>query len=75
MQPIEVIAYSGASGEEEPRAVVIGEVRHEVLEVTDRRREPEGRTIQVLLLDGREIVLFCSDPDLEWYLAETPSLP
>jgi hypothetical protein len=69
MERIEVIAYSGASGEEEPRAVILGPERLEIAEITRRWREPDGRYFTVLTTDGRKLALFCAHPELEWFLA------
>jgi len=64
--PIQVIAYSGYQGEQEPRALVIGGHRHQVVEIDDRWREPDGRYFKVRVADGRRYVLRCAVEDLSW---------
>jgi len=66
--PIEVRAYSGAFGEEEPRALRLGKSWCEVREILERWAEPGGRFFRVSADDGRVYLLFCREPDLEWSL-------
>ena len=73
--PIEVRAYSGASGEEEPRALRLDERWWEVREILERWAEPRGRFFRVSADDGHVHLLFCREPDLTWRLVfETTKL-
>lgn len=54
---IEVIAYSGYRGDEEPRVVVIDGERRAVLEVRRRWRSPDGRYFDVELDGDRRLTL------------------
>lgn len=66
--PVEVRAYAGAFGEEEPRALRLGEQWSEVREILERWAEPKGRFFRVSADDGGVYLLFCREPDLEWSL-------
>ena len=66
--PIEVLAYSGARGEEEPRALRLDERYVEVREILDRWREPAGHFFRVSADDGHVHLLFCRERDLTWWL-------
>ncbi len=57
---IEVVAYAGYRGEQEPRAVVIDGDRLAVRRVKRRWRAPDGRYFEVEVDDGRRLVLRCA---------------
>ena len=73
--PVHVFAYSGASGEEEPRAIDVGGRRLAVLRISSRWREPEGRFFRVLCEDGEVRLLLCREPDLSWWLVTDATDP
>ncbi|MCP4664556.1 MAG: hypothetical protein GY856_54925 [bacterium] len=64
--PIQVVAYSGYQGEQEPRALVVGGHRHEVVEIDDRWLEPDARYFKVRVADGGRYVLRCALDGLNW---------
>ena len=69
-RPLEVVAYSGARGEEEPRTLFLDGVPLEVRAILERWAEPEGRFFRVAVGGERMHLLFCRDPDLTWWLIE-----
>ena len=76
---IEVVAYSGYRGEQEPRAVVIGGERRPVLRIRRRWIAPDGRYFDVEMAGGERLVLRCAPPgstgedseDLAWSIASS----
>ena len=69
-RPIKVIAYSGASAEQEPRAIVIDGQRLEVLGVSDRWLGPNARYTKVRAEDGHIYLLRLDLKDLQWTLVQ-----
>ncbi len=69
--PVEVIAYSGYRGEQEPRAVVIDGQRLEVRQVHRRWRSPDGRYFEVEVAGERRVALRCRAEDGLWSLFES----
>jgi hypothetical protein len=65
---LEILAYSGGRGEEEPRALRLGGERVEVREVLARWKQPSGRFFRVATEDGHVHELFCREADLSWWL-------
>lgn len=57
MQPVEVIAYAGYRGDQEPRAVVPDGRRLRVARIERRWRDPEAEGFEVWLEDGRRLGL------------------
>jgi len=70
--PIEVVAYSGSSGEEEPRQLRLAGRSSAVERILDRWREPGGRYFRVLTDDRHVHLLVCRDADLSWRLVVEP---
>jgi len=70
--PVEVVAYSGSRGEEEPRAVLLGGRELLVREVLRRWLEPTGRFFSVATDDGHVHLLHCRDSDQSWWLVAAP---
>ncbi len=68
--PIEVVAYSGYRGEQEPRVVVLDGERLAVREIRRRWRSPEGRHFEVEVTGGRRLVLRCGGGDPRWSLSD-----
>ena len=68
-----VVAYSGYQGEQEPRFLVIGGERL-ALEIRDRWREPEARCFRVTA-GGRDYLLRCRLPELEWTVEPRSAAP
>lgn len=64
---LQVGAYSGGSGEEEPRWLELGGRRLAVLSVLERWREPAGRFFRVHCQGGRRLLLMCREPDRSWW--------
>lgn len=64
--PIQVVAYSGYQGEQEPRTLVIEGQRHDIVTIDDRWREPDARYFRVRTADGRRYVLRCALDGLTW---------
>ena len=69
MQPIEVIAYAGYRGEEEPRAVVLEGRRLAVERIERRWRDPDANRFEVRLENGRRVELR-HDRDGAWWGGE-----
>lgn len=67
----QVIAYAGYQGEQEPRYLVRGGARLAV-EIRERWREPDARFFRVSG-GGKEYVLRCGLPELEWTVSSTPA--
>ncbi len=67
---IEVVAYAGYRGEQEPRAVVIDGERRRVRDVKRRWRSPDGCYFDVELAGGRRLVLRQDDGDPGWSLLQ-----
>jgi hypothetical protein len=65
---VEVVAYAGGRGEEEPRALRLGGAVVEVREVLARWTEPAGRFFSVATSDDQVHVLFCRAADASWWL-------
>jgi hypothetical protein len=51
-EDVEVVAYAGYRGEQEPRALIVGGERIEVAEIVDRWLEPRARCFRVRTADG-----------------------
>lgn len=66
---IRVECHAGYRGEEEPRAFTLGERRFAVLEILDRRLDPEHRYFKVRVDDGRMFVLRHDTSSGQWELA------
>ncbi len=58
---IDVIAYAGYRGEQEPRAVVIDSECRRVREIRRRWRSPDGCYFEVELVTGERLVLRYGD--------------
>lgn len=71
---IQVIAYAGYQGEQEPRAIVIDGERLEVLGIADRWYDPTGRYFKVRASDGRLYLVRCDAETLDWDLVKTWTL-
>ncbi len=56
-EAIEVVAYSGYQGEQEPRALIISGERLDVVAIVDRWYDPEARYFRVQASDGRGYLL------------------
>jgi chemotaxis protein methyltransferase CheR len=69
-QPVRVLAYAGAFGEEEPRAVALAQGELRVTEVLVRWREPDGCYFRVRTEDGDRRLLLRREPDLTWWLVD-----
>ena len=69
MKTIEVIAYAGYVGEQEPRAVVLEGRRLAVERIERRWRDPDADRFEVRLEDGRRLELR-HDRDGEWWSGE-----
>jgi|MudIll2142460700_1097286.scaffolds.fasta_scaffold270347_2 hypothetical protein len=69
MRPVEVIAYAGYRGEQEPRAVVLESRRMTVDRIERRWREAEADMFEVRLADGRRLELRL-DRAGEWWGGE-----
>ena len=65
---IEVVAYAGYQGEQEPRALVVDGQRLDVLGVADRWYDPEARYFKVRASDGAVYLLRCDAETLDWSL-------
>lgn len=66
----QVVAYAGYQGEQEPRYLVRGDERVAV-EIRSRWREPDAQCFRVAA-GGREYLLRCRLPELEWTLVSAP---
>jgi hypothetical protein len=66
---LQVECYAGYRGEEEPRALWLGERRFDVVEVLDRWLNPRHRYFKVKIDDGRQYILRHDTPSGEWELA------
>ncbi len=66
-----VIAYSGYHGEQEPRALIVGGQRLEVVEIRDRWYDPRARHFRVQASDGRDYLLRYDLEELGWSRVET----
>ena len=71
-EAVQVHAYSGYRGEEEPRVLVMAGSRLEIDQVLRRWREPEGRYFEVLDRNGGRHVLCCREPELSWWRVGDP---
>jgi len=69
MRPLDVIAYAGYRGEQEPRAVVLEGRRLGVAQIERRWRDPDADGFEVRLEDGRRIQLRL-DRNGEWWASE-----
>ena len=65
-QWLEVVAYAGYRGEQEPRALLIDGERIAVEKVRRRWREPDGRFFEVRLADRRVFVLRLGGEEESW---------
>lgn len=66
-EPIQVIAYCGYQGEQEPRAVILAGERHAVTAVDDRWIEPGSRCFRVRIRGGRRLLLRYDLGSLTWH--------
>ena len=62
----QVVAYSGYQGEQEPRALVAGERRLEVVDIGDRWYDPRARYFRVKASDGGDYLLRYDLEELGW---------
>ncbi len=75
-RPIEVIAYAGYCGAQEPRAVVIDSERQLVREVKRRWRSPDGCYFEVELASGGRLILrHTESEEPSWSVVPAPALP
>lgn len=65
---IEVIAYSGYKGDQEPRALVVDGVRTAVLGITDRWYDPHAAYFKAAAADGWQYLLRWDYETLCWSL-------
>ena len=72
---LEVIAYAGYRGEQEPRALVLDGERLGVEEVRRRWRQPDGRYFEVRLADGRVFVLHARGGEESWSIVRQSGSP
>ncbi|RMH23334.1 MAG: hypothetical protein D6696_00895 [Acidobacteria bacterium] len=70
MDDLEVIAYAGQRGDEEPRWVVMAGERRRVAAVRRRWRQPEGDFFDLELEGGGRLVLRCAAGD--WAVVRGP---
>ena len=66
---IRVECYAGHRGEQEPRALMLGERRLEVRELLDRWLDPAHRYFKVRVDDGQVFILRHDEGTGEWELA------
>jgi hypothetical protein len=66
---IGVECHAGYRGEEEPRAVWLGERRFQVVELLDRWLHPQHRYFKVRVDDGRRFILRHDTASGAWELA------
>lgn len=66
--PIQVIAYAGYQGEQEPRAIIFEGERLEVLGIADRWYDPAGKYFKVRAADGALYLLRCDAETHDWSL-------
>ena len=64
--PLQVIAYCGYRGEQEPRAVIVDGERHEVIAIDDRWIEPGARFFRVRTSGDRRLLLRYDLSALTW---------
>jgi hypothetical protein len=70
VSPLEVIAYAGYRGEQEPRALIVDGVRLEVLGIDDRWHDPAATYFKVAASDGRVYLIRCDAVDSSWSLVQ-----
>jgi len=63
---IRVYCYAGYRGEEEPRALDLGERHLEVIEIIDRWLDPDHRYFKVHAHDGKLYILRHDERAGEW---------
>jgi len=63
---IRVYCYAGYRGEEEPRALDLGERHLEVIEIIDRWLDPDHRYFKVHADDGKLYILRHDERAGEW---------
>lgn len=68
---IEVIAYCGYRGEQEPRAVILEGERLDVLGITDQWLDPQARYFKVHTSDGHLHLLRCDLESSSWTLVKS----
>lgn len=68
--PVEVIAYAGYQGEQEPRVLVIEGARLDVLGIVDRWYDPTGKYFKVRASDGLLYLLRCDADTLAWSIVQ-----
>jgi hypothetical protein len=69
-EDIEVIAYSGYQGEQEPRALIYEKERLDVLGIADRWYDPKGSYFKVRASDGAQYLLRCDAESRAWTLVK-----
>jgi hypothetical protein len=65
---LKVECYAGYRGEQEPRAVTLGEARFAVVDIIDRWAGPDHRYFKVQADDGRTLVLRHDTTSDNWEL-------
>lgn len=65
---VQVECHAGYRGDEEPRAVTVGNRRFEVCEILDRWIAPDRRYFKVQADDGRTLILRHNEASGEWEL-------
>jgi hypothetical protein len=65
---IQVVAYCGYKGEQEPRSLIIGGERLDVLGVADRWYDPKASYFNVRASDGALSLLRCDTESMGWTL-------
>lgn len=68
VRSVQVSAYAGSRGEEEPRRLEVGGRELAVVEIVDRWQEPHGRFFRVRTGDGETHLLLCREADGTWWL-------
>lgn len=72
--PLQVITYAGYRGEQEPRALILGGTRYDVLGIDDRWHDPRGRYFRVAVDDGRVYLLRCEAAHATWSIVNSWTL-
>ena len=70
MSDFQVIAYAGYQGEQEPRAIVVGGERFDVLGIDDRWYDPEATYFKVAAANGRVYLVRRDRVDASWSLVQ-----
>ena len=72
---IRVYCYAGYRGEEEPRALDLGERHLEVIEIIDRWLDPDHRYFKVHADDGKLYILRHDELAGEWEMTAFTAQP